>query len=44
MEVWTLVLPDVLTLLGGMDDFAEMYRKHGKNMKLKVKYSPNFGK
>ena len=41
---WTFGSAGCIDLADGMDDFAEMYRKYGKNMKLKVKYSPNFGK
>ena len=41
---WTFGSAGCIDLADGMDDFADMYRKYGKNMKLKVKYSPNFGK
>ena len=41
---WTLGSAGCIDLADGMDEFAEMYRKYGKNMKLKVKYFLNFGK
>ena len=41
---WTFGSAGCIDLADGMDEFAEMYRKYGKNMKLKVRYAPNFGK
>jgi len=41
---WTFGSAGCIDLADGIDDFADMYQKYGKNIKLKVKYAPNFGK
>lgn len=33
-----------IDLADGMDDFTYMYRTYGRDIKLKVKYPPSFGK